>query len=89
MLHVYSSSIKTKFTPAEAKEVGSKIGIDWNSSPFNVEQFRKGLEVELEHGLQDSETNVTHGDPLMTGKIAWAHLKEYSDYYDRLEEVET
>jgi hypothetical protein len=43
-----------------------------------------GLEVELEHGAHDPETDVTHDDPLLTGRIAWAHLKELPDYYTRL-----
>ena len=48
----------------------------------------QGLEVEFEHGSSDPETNVTNDDPVLTGKIAWAHLKEIPDYYDRLEEME-
>lgn len=75
-----------KFTSEEAKKVGESLGIDW--SQFNVEQFRMGMDVELEHGLVDSETNVTNNDPTTTGKIALAHLKEFSDYYTRLEEME-
>ena len=73
-----------RFTAEHAREIGSKIGIDWASAPFDVEQFRLGLEVELEHGAHDPETDVTHDDPLQTGKIAWAHLKELPDYYTRL-----
>jgi hypothetical protein len=46
------------------------------------------MEVELEHGTHDPRTNVTHDDPPMTGKIAWAHLLELPDYYDRLEVME-
>jgi hypothetical protein len=53
-----------------------------------VEQFRMGLDVELEHGAHDAETNVTGDDPIMTGKIAWAHLKELPDYYTRLAVME-
>src|SRR5205823_5705598 len=69
----------------EARRIGERIGIDWTSSPFDVEQFRAGMEVELEHGAHDPETDVTHDDPIVTGKIAWAHLKEFADYYTRLE----
>ena len=47
-----------------------------------------GLDVELEHGLASPQTNVTNDDPLMTGKIALAHLNEFSDYYTRLEKLE-
>jgi Protein of unknown function (DUF5661) len=72
----------------EARRVGEQIGIDWASSPFDVEQFRAGMEVELEHGAHDPQTDVTHDDPIITGKIAWAHLKEFSDYYTRLEKME-
>jgi Protein of unknown function (DUF5661) len=53
-----------------------------------VEQFRRGLDVELEHGSHDPATNVTNDDPILTGKIALAHLRELSDYYTRLAEME-
>ncbi|MFA4941041.1 MAG: DUF5661 family protein [Patescibacteria group bacterium] len=75
-----------KFTSEEAKRIGESLGIDW--SRFNVEQFRMGMDVELEHGLVDAKTNVTNDDPLMTGKIALAHLNEFPDYYTRLAEME-
>lgn len=77
---------KTNFTTEEAKRVGEMLGIDW--SKFDVEQFRMGMDVELEHGLRDPHTNVTDDDPIMTGKIALAHLNEFSDYYTRLAEME-
>lgn len=77
---------KKHFTPDEAKKIGEALGIDW--SKFDVEQFRKGMDVELEHGLQDSDTNVTNDDPVMTGKIALAHLNEFPDYYTRLDKME-
>ena len=79
-------SAKEHFTAEEAKAVGEKLGIDW--SKFDVEQFRMGMDVELEHGKVDAETNVTNDDPLLTGKIALAHLNEFPDYYDRLYEME-
>ncbi|MBM3708379.1 MAG: hypothetical protein FJW69_08615 [Actinobacteria bacterium] len=79
-------SVKKHFTAEEAKAVGEKIGIDW--SKFDVEQFRMGMDVELEHGKIDSNTNVSNDDPLVTGKIALAHLNEFPDYYDRLYEME-
>jgi hypothetical protein len=79
---------RTSFTADEARRVGEEIGIDWASAPFDVEQFRMGMDVELEHGLHDLLTNVTDSDPLVTGKIALAHLKEFSDYYTRLERME-
>ena len=81
-------SARKTFAADEARQIGEQIGIDWSSSPFDVDQFRRGLNVELEHGLHDSETNVTGDDPLTTGRIAWAHLKEFPDYYTRLEQME-
>ena len=72
------------FTLDEAREIGRTIGIDWDAAPFDVEQFRMGLDVELEHGARDPETNVTGDDPILTGKIALAHLREFPDYYTRL-----
>jgi hypothetical protein len=76
------------FTTDEARRVGTEIGIDWSAAPFDVEQFRMGMEVELEHGLHDVLTNVTDDDPVVTGKIALAHLNEFPDYYTRLERME-
>jgi len=77
---------KNKFTAEEAKSVGDEIGIKWDK--FDVDQFRRGMDVELEHGTRDPHTNVTNDNPLMTGKIALAHLNEFPDYYDRLDEME-
>jgi Protein of unknown function (DUF5661) len=78
---------RTGFTPAEARSIGEQIGIDWETAPFDVEQFRTGMDVELEHGLQDPATNVTGDDPVVTGKIALAHLNEFADYYTRLDQI--
>lgn len=75
-----------QFTFDEAKRIGDTLGVDWNMFP--IEQFRMGLGVELEHGARDPQTNVTSDDPLMTGRIAWAHLKEIPDYYTRLSKME-
>ena len=77
-----------QFTSEDAKRIGEKIGIDWKTSRFDVEQFRAGMDVELEHGTRDPETDVTHSDPITTGKIALAHLKEFPDYYTRLAKME-
>jgi hypothetical protein len=79
---------RESFTEDEARQVGETIGIDWSSAPFDVEQFRMGMDVELEHGLHDLTTNVTDSDPVVTGKIALAHLNEFPDYYTRLERME-
>ena len=76
------------FTAVEARRIGEQVGIDWQTAPFDVEQFRIGLGVELEHGLHDPATNVTDDDPLVTGKIALAHLNEFPDYYTRLDRME-
>ena len=80
--------LKTRFLLVDARRIGTEIGIDWATSPFDTEQFRVGLDVELEHGVHDPETNVTGDDEIMTGKIAWAHLKELPDYYTRLAAME-
>jgi hypothetical protein len=79
---------RASFSPEEARRIGEEIGIDWSSAPFDIEQFRMGMDVELEHGLNDLLTNVTDGDPVVTGKIALAHLKEFPDYYTRLARME-
>ncbi len=79
-------SAKKHFTIQQALEIGGKLGIEWTRIP--VEQFRMGLDVELEHGLHDPSTNVTGNDPILTGKIALAHLNEFADYYTRLEKME-
>jgi hypothetical protein len=81
-------SARTSFTSEEARSVGEQVGIDWSTAPFDVEQFRMGMVVELEHGLHDLSTNVTGDDELVTGKIALAHLNEFPDYYTRLERME-
>lgn len=78
--------VRRTFAVEEARKIGAALGIDWKQ--FDPEQFRLGLEVELEHGARDPQTDVTHDDPLVTGKIAWAHLKEFPDYYTRLARME-
>jgi hypothetical protein len=77
---------KKRFTAREAKKIGDGLGVDW--SKFDVEQFRMGMDIELEHGTRSPSTNVTDDDPVMTGKIALAHLNEFPDYYTRLEKLE-
>lgn len=77
---------KKKFTSELAQEYGDKLGIDWKK--FDVEEFRSGMDVELEHGSAESLTNVTNDDPLTTAKIALAHLNEIPDYYTRLVKME-
>jgi hypothetical protein len=80
-------SARKHFTTVRAREIGKKLGIDW--SRFDVKQFRTGMDVELEHGLRDPSTDVTGNDPILTGKIALAHLNEFPDYYTRLAKMET
>jgi hypothetical protein len=75
---------KESFTTAEARAVAAEIGIDFDTLGCDLEQFRMGLEVELEHGPRDPKTNVTGNDQILTGKIALAHLTEFPDYYTRL-----
>jgi hypothetical protein len=77
---------KRRTTVEEARRVGDAIGVDWNS--IDLEQFRAGMDVEFEHGSHAPPTDVTHDDPVTTGKIALAHMKEFPDYYERLERME-
>jgi hypothetical protein len=75
-----------QFNSDEARRIGDSLGLDWGQ--VDLEQFRMGLQVELEHGTRDPETNVTGDDPSLTAKIALAHLREFPDYYTRLAEME-
>ncbi|HEX3015844.1 MAG TPA: DUF5661 family protein [Desulfobacteria bacterium] len=84
----YMLTPRPEFTREEAQRIGEELGIAWNRSPFDVEQFRTGLNVELEHGRRSPQTNVTDDDPIITGKIALAHLNEFPDYYVRLTKLE-
>lgn len=77
---------KQRFTAEQARQIGEQLGIDW--SQFDVEQYRMGLDVEMEHGSHDPHTDVTGDDPILTGKIALAHLNEFPDYYTRLARME-
>ncbi len=77
---------KRKFSGKEAREIGNQLGMDWEV--IDLKEFRRGLKVELEHGSRNADTDVTHDDPSLTGKIAWAHLKEFPDYYTRLHRME-
>jgi hypothetical protein len=76
----------TQVTAEEARRVGDEIGVDWQR--FDLEQFRAGMNVEFEHGSHDPQTDVTGDDPVTTGKIALAHMKEFPDYYERLGRME-
>lgn len=79
-------SNKRRISAEEVQQVGATLGLDWQK--IDLEQLRRGLEVELTHGARDPETKVTNDDLALTGKIAWAHLKEFPDYYTRLDQLE-
>ena len=79
-------SVERRFSAEEARKIGTRLGIDWTR--VDLEQLRRGLDVELEHGARDPQTNVTNDDVDLTAKIAWAHLKEIGDYYTRLDAME-
>ena len=77
---------KRTFTNHEALKIGEKLAVDW--SVVDLDQFRMGLAIELEHGTQNPDLNVTGDDTLTTGRIALAHLREIKDYYTRLAKME-
>lgn len=81
-------SVQKSFTIDEATKIAKILNIDFSKSKFDLEQFTMGINVELEHGLISLETNVTFNDPILTGKIALAHLNEFPDYYTRLKILE-
>jgi hypothetical protein len=81
-------AMRVTFDPNEALEVANRLGLDFAAEPFSLEEFRRGMDVELEHGRRDAATNVTGDDALTTGKIALAHLREIPDYYTRLAHME-
>jgi hypothetical protein len=71
-----------KFTLSEAHDIARKLGIDFNKAGFTPEEYLEGINIELEHGTVDPHTNVSDDDPLITGKIALAHLNESPIYYN-------
>ena len=77
---------KAKVQPKEALNILARVNPGKMKIP--IEDFREGLEVELEHGTRFSDANVTNNHPLLTGKIVMAHFKESLDYYRRLEVAE-
>jgi hypothetical protein len=81
-------AMRVTFDPNEALEVATRLGLDFAAEPFSLEEFRRGMDVELEHGRRDAATNVTGDDALTTGKISLAHLREIPDYYTRLAHME-
>jgi len=79
-------NINKTFSRAEALEIGKLLNIKFDK--FSLEEFTMGLNVELEHGTKFIESNITFDDPILTGKIALAHLNEMSDYYTKLKKME-
>lgn len=84
----YRVAPKTSFTAEEAMRIARELGINFKNEKFDLEQFRTGLDVELEHGRRSPGTDVTGDNPYLTGKIALAHLREFPDYYTRLTKLE-
>ena len=82
------ATVKKSFTRAEARVVSIELGMDFETLKYDLEQFRMGLDVELEHGPRSPKTDVSGDDSVITGKIALAHLTEYPDYYTRLAVLE-
>ena len=89
ILKVSGENNRISFTIEEAAEIAKKIGIDFSKEKFNLNEFTMGVNVELEHGTKFPKANVTNNDPILTGKIAYAHLLEFSDYYTRLKKLES
>jgi hypothetical protein len=71
-----------KFTMSEALDIAKKLNIDFDKVSFTPEEYLEGINIELEHGSVDPDTNVSNDDPLTTGKIALAHLNESPIYYN-------
>ena len=81
-------SVRTRFETDEAFTAAQELGINFSKESFDLEELRWGMDVELEHGRRDPATDVTSDDPVMTAKIALAHLREMPDSYERLAEME-
>ena len=77
---------RTRFETDEAFTTAQEMGLDFSREPFDLEEFRKGMDMELAHGTCELLTDVTHNDPVMTGKLVLAHLRKRPDYYTRLAE---
>ena len=85
-IHDWTKLTAAKIEANEAKIIQEHVGGE--ALAITVEEFQLGLEVELEHGIQFQDSNITNNHPLLTGKIVLAHLKETLDYYTRLEVAE-
>ena len=85
---MYGHLMRTRFTTKQVTAVAAVLEIDLEDEAFTLDDLRRGMDVELEHGSRDPRTNVTNDDPVLTGKIALAHLREMPDYYTRLDVME-
>ncbi len=83
-----AASPRQGFTIEEAEKAATDMGLDLERAAYGAEQLRMGMDVELEHGKRHAETNITNDHPVKTAQIAWAHLMELPDYYDRLARME-
>ncbi len=81
-------TVRSGFSALEAAEIAQQLRIDFEVEAFDLDEFRRGLDVELEHGTRSPVTDVTGDDPITTGRIALAHLREMPDYYERLARME-
>lgn len=81
-------TVRRVFSLEEAAGVVESLGVDLGGEGIDLAEFARGMEIELEHGRRDPQTDVTHDDPIATGKIALAHLREFPDYYERLARME-
>lgn len=85
-IYTHRNAPRKGIGPRRASKIGDELGVDW--ALIELEEFRRGMEVELEHGKRNPATDVTGDDLLLTGKIALAHLNEFPDYYTRLARME-
>lgn len=86
VIYAYTHRTRKTVSPRKAHKIGDELGVDWTR--ITPEEFRRGMETELEHGRRHPETDITGDDLLLTGKIALAHLEEFPDYYTRLARME-
>lgn len=84
-----SESNNFKFTEKDGEKISKELGINFDKVKYSLEEFTYGMNIELEHGTSNLKTNLTNDDPLLSGKIALAHLNEFPDYYIRLQKLES
>lgn len=76
------------FTMDDARMALDRLGLDLESEKITLEALTAGMNVELEHGSRFPDLNVSGDDPIVSAKIALAHLREFPDYYERLVRME-